>query len=78
MALIVKEQFEHTEKKKNSVHKPTKTLYTAFVVNGEKFFQIDTLGSDERKMTEKVSQSMQLDKSMAETLIRVLKVEFRL
>ncbi len=72
MALIGPDNFTRVEKNKNSVHAPTKATYTSFEINGHKYFQIDTYGSESREMPEKVSQSIQFDEKMAELLISTL------
>lgn len=78
MALINIEQFNRIEKNRNAVHKTTVATFTVFEDNGQKYFQIDTYGTAERVMPEKVSQSIQLDKSMAKELVDILKSEFSL
>ncbi len=72
MALIKPEHFIKMEKCRNSVHKPTKATYTVFEENEHKYFQIDTYGSNDREMPEKISQSIQVDEEMSELLISVL------
>lgn len=47
------------------IHKPIKATYTIFEEDGKTIFQIDTYGSPEREMPEKISQSFQVDKEMA-------------
>lgn len=78
MALINVEKFSRIEKNRNSVHKPTDSTYTLFEYCGKKYFQIDTYGSAERLMPEKISQSIQLDEEMARKLVDILKYEFSL
>lgn len=78
MALIKKENLEKLEKTRNTIHQPVQATYTVFEKNGEKYFQIDTYGSPDREMPEKISQSIQVDKKMAEYLINLLKAEFKL
>lgn len=78
MALINIEQFNRIEKNRNTVHKMTVATFTIFEDNGQKYFQIDTYGTAERVMPEKVSQSIQLDKSMGKELVDILKSEFLL
>lgn len=43
-----------------------------------KYFQIDTYGTAERVMPEKASQSIQLEKEMAEVLVAMLRREFHI
>lgn len=78
MALLHTEQFDKGEKTRNTVHKPTAATFTVFENEGQKYFQIDTYGTAERAMPEKVSQSIQLDKSMAKVLAEILRREFSL
>lgn len=78
MALLDSSQFEWITKNRNSIHKATYAVYTSFINGENKYLQIDTYGSDDRMMKDKVSQSIQIDKSMAEKLIAVLKHEFKL
>ncbi|MBE6069372.1 MAG: methionyl-tRNA formyltransferase [Clostridium lundense] len=76
MALIKEENIKKLEKTRNTVHQPVESTYTVFENDGGKFFQIDTYGAPDRKMPEKISQSIQFDKRMAEYLIKLLKREF--
>ena len=62
MALIKKGHMQQIPKDRISVHKTTEATYSVFTDNGEKFFQIDTYGSEERQIKDKVSQSIQFDK----------------
>ncbi|HAG10719.1 MAG TPA: methionyl-tRNA formyltransferase [Desulfotomaculum sp.] len=78
MALLHPSSFDKIEKYRNMVHKPATASYTVFNVNGQTFFQIDTYGTKERVMPDKVSQSIQLDKNMAELLVKMLCYEFHL
>lgn len=78
MALVEKDNIYKIEKTRNVVHQPVKATYTVFEKAGKKFFQIDTYGSSVREMPEKISQSIQIDKSMAEYLIQLLKDIYRL
>jgi hypothetical protein len=78
MALINAEQFNRIEKNRNTIHKPVAATFTVFKKDGHKYFQIDTYGTAERVMLEKVSQSIQLNKSTAEKLINILQNEFSL
>ena len=44
-----------------SRHAPAKATYSIIEVDGETLLQIDTYGSDQRAMPDKVSQSLQFD-----------------
>lgn len=78
MALIDKEHFNRMDKTRNSIHKPTVATYMVFEEDGSKYFQIDTYGTAERAIPDKVSQSIQLNKAMAEALIEILQRELSL
>ncbi len=52
--------------------------YSTFDINGEKYFQIDTYGSNDREIPEKISQSFQLDRKAAEYLVNLIIKEFDL
>lgn len=78
MALLLKTKLVKLDKYRNTIHKPTTATYTSFEEGGNKYFQIDTYGSEDRLMTEKISQSIQFDKSTAKKIIDILKTEFNL
>ena len=78
MALIQKENIERLDKERYNVHKPVQGTYTIFEKDGKKFFQLDTYGSVNRKMPEKISQSFQIDKETAIYFIDLLTKEFNL
>lgn len=78
MALIEVHQFNKIEKNRNTVHKPTVATFSVFEEDGQKYFQIDTFGTEDRVMREKVSQAIQIDKSMAKKLVDILRNEFSL
>ena len=76
MAKIVKERLKRIEKERNNVHQEVQATYSIFDKDGERYFQIDTYGKDDREMPEKISQSFQIDKEMASELINLLNVAF--
>lgn len=76
MALITK--FERVTMSKNRVHGPASCTYSAFNENGTRFVQIDTYGSSRRKFKGKKSQSIQLTKEGAGTLVKLLTQELSL
>ncbi len=78
MALLNSQKFSAISKSKNSIHQTTEAVYTVFDVSGKTIFQIDTFGTKKRKHPEKVSQSIQIDKDMAQMLINKLKNTFNL
>lgn len=78
MALITKRHFSHIEKERNSIHKSVDATYCMFVKDAKKYFQIDTYGSENRQMKDKISQSIQIDKDMAIELVDLLQKTFEL
>lgn len=76
MALLLADKLSRTEKERNSIHKPTTATYSTFVLQGKRYLQIDTYGSDDRVMPEKVSQSIQFDEETAKIIVELLKKEF--
>lgn len=78
MALINKYKLDKLEKHTNSLHKEVESTYSTYVINGNKYIQIDTYGSTERQHKGKISQSIQLDKGTAIKLIEILQKEFNL
>ena len=75
MALIQADELNKVEKTRNLVHKKTVSTYTVFYEDQNKYFQIDTYGSSDRVMTEKVSQSIQFNRETAIKIIDILKKE---
>lgn len=67
---------ERVEKERNRVHELARATYTVFMVDGEKYFQIDTYGRSDREMPDKISQSIQLDQESAARLTELLQQEF--
>jgi len=78
MARINMDTLSKCEKERNSVHSKVSATYTIFTENGEKYLQIDTYGKSERKMPEKISQSIQFDKESAKFFAILLSEEFDL
>ena len=71
MAIIRK--FEQLDLKANARHTETKGGYSIQGQDGEKFIQINTVGSADRMMTEKVSQTLRLTKEAIEQLAELAK-----
>ncbi len=72
MALVKK--LEKIEKERNTVHDEVECTYTIFTDSaGNKFLQIDTYGSVNRKFRGKVSQSLQFNKESAIELLNIIK-----
>jgi hypothetical protein len=74
MALIT--AFHPSTKDAVRIHGTTDCQWSAFGAAEQRVVQLDTIGSLERKIPGKVSQSIQLDERSAEALIRILLAEF--
>jgi len=71
MALI--QRFELEKKERQSVHRAVECRYSIFSSSdGSQILQLDTLGSPERKIAGKVSQSLQLSEASAKKLLEIL------
>lgn len=71
MALV--SSFESSPKKRKSVHSPTRCLYSVVEgVAGERFLQLDTVGSENREHLDKSSQTIQFDRQAAGQLLQIL------
>lgn len=78
MAQIDISNLRKVSKERNIVHDQVCATYTVFDNNGEKYLQIDTYGKPTRENLEKISQSLQLNKEAAFTLVNLLIEEFNL
>jgi hypothetical protein len=78
MALLTQKEFKRINKERNSIHVPVAAGYTVFTYANTKIFQIDTYGTTDRQEPGKLSQSIQIDKPMAEILVSKLKEVFEL
>ena len=76
MAQIDIDTIKRVNKERNTLHAKVFTTYTSFEESGKKYFQIDTYGRSDRKMPEKISQSIQLDEETARLLVNLLVKEF--
>jgi hypothetical protein len=76
MARLNINEFDKIIKERNNVHEYVSAKYCSFIVNSAKYLQIDTYGSNDREFRNKISQSIQIDKEMAERLINIFKNEF--
>src|SRR3982750_920504 len=71
MALVT--AFEPNSKDRQSVHGPTRCLYAIVLGSaGERYLQLDTVGSEDREIPDKVSQSIQFDRQAAGQLLQPL------
>lgn len=74
MALIT--EFEETTSDSQRRHGDVSCGWRYFDVGGERILQLDTYGSQGRKLTGKQSQSIQLDRAGAEELLRIIRSAF--
>ena len=75
MALI--RSFERRTLERPHRHQPTDCAWTTFIdEDGGPILQLDTFGSDQRKLQGKASQSIQLDRRAAELLMDALRLTF--
>jgi hypothetical protein len=77
MARIDFSNIKRVEKNGNgSVHAIANGTYHFFEIGSEKYFQLDTCGTPNRKTLPKQSQVIQFNKKTAEKLIELLSKEF--
>ncbi|WP_193044301.1 hypothetical protein [Mycolicibacterium baixiangningiae] len=75
MALI--DRFEHVSSDKNALHRPVTCGWRMFNVDGGGvILQLDTYGTAERQIPNKVSQSIQLDSRAAGVLLGLIRDTF--
>jgi hypothetical protein len=74
MALVTK--FEHLSMTANQVHGQTDCTYSTFEEDGKRYLQIDTYGSERRKISGKKSQTVQFDEQSANALKKLLEETF--
>jgi hypothetical protein len=71
MALV--SSLEPNAKDRSTIHKPTRCLYAIIEgADGNRYLQLDTVGSEDRAIPDKVSQSIQFDREAAGQLIHLL------
>ncbi|MEX0327649.1 MAG: hypothetical protein AB3N07_02910 [Ruegeria sp.] len=75
MALVT--QFERDERDFRSLH-PTQVVckYLVSLNDGKKVLQLNTYGSAEREIPDKLSQTLQFDEKPARQLLAILNEEF--
>ena len=78
MARLNLDTIKKIEKDRVSVHTKVTTTYSVFEKDGEKYVQIDTYGTGDRVIPEKISQSIQFDRASAKFLAELLEREFNL
>ncbi|MCM3093043.1 MULTISPECIES: hypothetical protein [unclassified Cytobacillus] len=79
MARIIGDELFKINKSRNLIHQNVDCSFSTFFDNkGNKYFQLDTYGSNIREFKGKISQSLQLDKETAKILISILNEEFNI
>lgn len=74
MALI--RDFNHVESDKSVLHGPVSCGWRSFDVGDVTILQLDTYGSSMRKIPNKISQSIQLDREAAADLLTLIRETF--
>ena len=75
MALVT--SLEHLQKDSKGAHEPTTCTYTVVTDGtGNRYLQLDTYGSEHRKIKGKTSQSLQFDAEAARQLRKVIEATF--
>jgi len=67
---------EKIEMNKNTRQGEVYATYCIFEKNGDKYFQIDTYGSENREYVGQSSQKIQFDRKFAKELVSLLIKEF--
>ena len=76
MALVRK--FDPLDGERTSLHIEVQAKYTTFEKDGKSFVQINTYGRPDREIPGKLSQTIQLDRQGAESLMAILKKTFHI
>lgn len=76
MALLQIDHFSKVTKDRSHIHEPADATFSIIYEGDRKLFQIDTYGSADRKVKGKASQSIQMDKEVAQKIVEILKTEF--
>ncbi|XMA37226.1 hypothetical protein O1157_13065 [Streptomyces albogriseolus] len=74
MALI--KEFQQASSDAQKVHGPVTCGYRTFTIEGRRILQLDTYGSTERAIPNKISQSVQLDAEAARALLDIISEAF--
>ncbi|WP_439948169.1 hypothetical protein [Streptomyces sp. BBFR109] len=74
MALI--KEFQTVTSDTQRLHGPVTCGYRTFTVDGQRILQLDTYGSAERQILDKISQSVQLDVDSARELLKIIEQSF--
>jgi hypothetical protein len=76
MALV--RDFSVEKRERYSVHDLVDCKVSIFTINGRTFLQLDTYGRKSRQLKDKVSQTLQLDESMAKKLHGLIGKTFKI
>jgi hypothetical protein len=74
MALI--KEFQQAPSDTQRIHGPVTCGYRTFTIEGRRVLQLDTYGSADREIPNKISQSVQLDAEGARALIDIIAEAF--
>lgn len=74
MALVG--EFQQVKSDRNGMHQPVLCGWRTFNVDGQTILQLDTYGSDQRKIPDKVSQSFQFNREGASILLQLIRDTF--
>lgn len=74
--MAVVREFAERELNGSNPHSEVEATVSLVEVDGEKFVQIDTYGSNNRAMPGKVSQSLRLSKSALDQLVQLAEKHF--
>lgn len=74
MALV--REFRQVTSDKSILHRPVSCGWRSFEVDGATILQLDTYGSEMRKIPHKISQSIQLDRAGAGELLDLIRKAF--
>jgi hypothetical protein len=69
-------EFSSVPSSASSLHKPVLCGWRMFDVEGKRILQLDTYGSEDRQIPDKVSQSIQIDREGAATLLKLIREAF--
>jgi hypothetical protein len=70
-------EFQEVGSDRNGLHKPVLCGWRTFNVDGQTILQLDTYGSDQRQIPNKVSQSFQVNRESAAILLQLIRETFR-
>ncbi|MDQ0813232.1 hypothetical protein QFZ63_004946 [Streptomyces sp. B3I7] len=74
MALIA--EFQPVPSTSRKLHGPVTCGHRTFTVDGQRILQLDTYGSAERMIPDKISQSIQLNAESARVLLKLITDSF--